>query len=152
MVEGRAPSSPRLRMCPMSSPLLIAGALVSGFAIGFVPALLDSVRAPLQRQYKGAEGRVDRILDLFYLAWLPAMPLSGWLLDQWRAKEILFFGLLACVLGVAWLGMARTLRSMAMSAVLLGAGYSWLAVAGIRLMAQALKFTEHASNIGALNI
>lgn len=136
----------------MSSPIAIAGALVSGFAIGFVPALADSARAPLHRQFKGAEGRVDRVLDLFYLAWLPAMPLSGLLLDHWRSKEILFFGLLACVLGVAWLGLSRTLRSLAASAVLLGVGYSWLAVAGVRLMANALKLTDEASNIGALNL
>ena len=136
----------------MSSPLVIAGALVSGFAIGFVPALVDSARGPLQRQHNGADGWVDRVVDLFYLAWLPAMPLSGWLLDQWYTKGVLCLGLFGCVLGIVWLGTTRNLRSLAASAVLLGVGYSWLAVAGIRLMASALRFTENPSNIGALNI
>jgi MFS family permease len=136
----------------MSSPLVIAGAAVSGLAIGFVPALVDSLRAPLAKQLKGTERTVNGVLNLFYLAWLPAMPLSGWLLDHWRNKEVLFFGLLACVLGIAWLGMAQSLRSLASSAVLLGVGYSWVATGGIRLMADALRFTEHSSHIGALNV
>jgi MFS family permease len=136
----------------MSSPILIAGALVSGFAVGFVPALVDSVRASLRPQYKGSEGRLDRVLDLFYVAWLPLMPLAGWLLDHWSAQSVLFLGLGACVLGIASIGVARTLTALAGSAALLGAGYSWTAVAGIRLMADALKFSPNASHIGALNL
>jgi MFS family permease len=136
----------------MSSPILIAGALVSGFAVGFVPALVDSVRTALRPQYKGSEGRFDRVLDLFYVAWLPLMPLAGWLLDHWSAQSVLFLGLGACVLGIASVGVARTLTSLAGSAALLGAGYSWTAVAGIRLMADALRFAPNASHIGALNL
>jgi fucose permease len=135
----------------MSSPLLIAGALTSGFAIGFIPALVDRVRTSLYQQFKGSESRVDRCVALFYVCWLPAMPLSGWLLDHWRNKEVLFLGLLACVLGIAWLGLSQSLRSVVSSVVLLGVGYAWVATGGIRLMAHALQFSEHASHVGALN-
>src|SRR5579859_5883810 len=130
----------------MSTSLLIAGAATSGFAIGFVPTLVDSVRPSLYRQVKAPTQVVDRALTLFYVSWLPAMPLSGWLIDHWQLheygcnKEVLFFGLLACVLGIAWLGMAQTPWSLVSSVLVLGAGYSMLATAGIRLMPAALGF------------
>ncbi len=136
----------------MSNPMLIAGALTSGFAIGFIPVLVDALRKPLHEQFKGAETRADRCLALFYLAWLPAMPLSGWLLDHWRNKEVLFFGLLGCMLGIAWLGLTQSLRALAANVLVLGVGYAWLAVAGIRLMPDALGFTTTPSRFAALNI
>jgi MFS family permease len=139
-------------MCTMSSPFAIAGALTSGFAIGFIPVLCDSLRAPLHRQLKGSETRADRLLLLFYVAWLPAMPLAGWLIDHWRHKDVLFLGMLACVLGVAWLGLTQTLRSLAAAVVVLGVGYSAVATAGIRLMPEALAFRTHASKVAGLNI
>jgi MFS family permease len=136
----------------MPSTLLIASAATSGFAIGFVPTVVDSVRAPLCRQMQAPEQRVGRILALFYLCWLPAMPVAGWLIDQGRDKEILFFGLLGCVLGLAWLGMSRTAWSLLSSVVVLGVGYAMLATAGIRMMPVALGFTTHVSNVAALNV
>jgi fucose permease len=136
----------------MSHPLLIASALASGFAIGFVPALVDSLRLPLHGQLKGSEKSVDRTLLLFYCTWLPAMPLAGWLIDHWHNMEVLFFGLLACVLGMAWLGLAASLRSLVSSVLVLGAGYSTVAVAGVRLMPGALGFTAHPSTVAALNV
>ena len=137
----------------MSSPLLIASAVASSVVIGFVPALVDSIRAPLHQQHKGSEPRVDRILALFYLAWLPAMPLSGWLIDRWgNGKEILFLGLLGCVLGVAWLGLSQALRSLASSVLVLGAGYACVATAGIRLMPAILGFTAETSMVAGLNV
>src|SRR5205085_1202624 len=39
----------------MSTPLFIAGAAASGFAVGFVPALADSLGGPLRQQLKGAD-------------------------------------------------------------------------------------------------
>jgi MFS family permease len=139
-------------MWTMSSPLTIVSAVASGFAIGLVPTLVDSVRAPVAQQLKASDRQIDRILALFYLAWLPAMPLSGWLLDHWLSKEILFFGLLGCVLGTAWLGLSQSRWSLATSVLILGVGYSWLATGGIRLMADALRFTEHSSPVGALSV
>jgi MFS family permease len=136
----------------MPSSLLIAGAATSGFAIGFVPSVVDCVRAPLARQMQTPEPRAGRILTLFYLCWLPAMPLAGWLVDHGRDKEVLFFGLLGCVLGTAWLGMALTAWSLVSSVLVLGLGYAMLATAGIRLMPVALGFTPHVSNVAALNV
>src|SRR5437016_556813 len=95
-------------MPTMSSTLLIASAATSGFAIGFVPTVVDCVRAPLYRQIPAPEPRLDCILTLFYVCWLPAMPVSGWLLDHGHTKEVLFFGLIGCALGIAWVGLAKT--------------------------------------------
>src|SRR5260370_8797201 len=120
---------PISRGATMPSSLLIASAATSGFTIGFVPTLVDSIRTPLSRQVAAPERRVNRILALFYLCWLPAMPLSGWLLDHGlldhpRPKGILFFGLLSCVLGIAWLGMAHTSGSLLTIVLVLAVLYS----------------------------
>jgi fucose permease len=136
----------------MSSPLLIASAVTSGFAVGFVPSLVDSMRGPLCQQLKGSEKGIDRTVMLFYVVWLPAMPLAGWLIDHWHNMEVLFLGLLACVLGIAWLGLAQSVGALVSSVLVLGAGYSAVATAGIRLMPAALGFTAHSSTIAALNV
>jgi MFS family permease len=136
----------------MPTPLLIAGAASSGLTIGFIPALVDCVAAPVCQQLKTSPGKVSRVLAIFYICWLPAMPLCGWLLDHWRTKEILFFGLLACALGITWLGLALSFRSLLSSVILLGIGYSAVATAGIRFMASALKLTDQSSEVAALNL
>jgi MFS family permease len=148
MMEG----TPSVWMCAMSSPVVIAAALVSGFAIGFLPVLVDALRATLHRQLKGSESAVDRVLPLFYFAWLPCMPLAGWLIDHWRHKDVLFLGMLACVLGVAWLGLTQRVRALAAAVLVLGAGYSAVATAGIRLMPEVLAMRPQASKVAGLNV
>jgi MFS family permease len=71
------------------------------------------------------------------------MPLAGWALDEWTgsSREILFFALVALILGVAWLALARSLSSLFGSAVLLGLAYSVVATTTLRLMPIAF-FTE----------
>jgi cytochrome b561 len=85
----------------MSFSLLVAATLASGLLIGLIPTLVDGVQRPLQARLKLSERRVEWFARLFYLAWLPAMPLAGWLLDAGHNKETLFFGMVALILGIA---------------------------------------------------
>src|SRR6516162_6913638 len=103
--EGRPTRLARHGTPAMSTPLLITGAATSSFAIGFVPALVDSLAGALRQQLKAQERWAAVIVAVFYITWLPMMPLSGWAVDRGYIKEVLFFGLLGCALGVAWLGL-----------------------------------------------
>ena len=135
----------------MSTPLLITGAATSSFAIGFVPALVDSLAGALRQQLKAQERWAAVIVAVFYITWLPMMPLSGWAVDRGYIKEVLFFGLLGCALGFAWLGLANSARSLLTSILVLGVGYSCLATAGIRLMPIALGFGARPSTMAKVN-
>ena len=136
----------------MSTPLLITGAAASSVAVGFVPALVDSLGDALRQQLRGRERWVEWTLRIFYICWLPLMPLAGWAADHGRTKEVLFFGLLGCALGVAWLGLANSLRSLLTSVLVLSAGYSCLATAGVRLMPVAFGFGANPSTMAKVNL
>lgn len=119
----------------MTFSLLAAAVLASGFLIGLVPTIVDGIKKPLQTRLNLSEGRLDWFVRFFYLAWLPAMPLAGWLLDSWNlSREILFFGLVGVILGFTWMALARSAASLLLSAVFLGLAYSCVATAAVRLM------------------
>jgi MFS family permease len=118
----------------MSFSLLVAATLASGLLIGLIPVLVDGVQRSVQSRLKLPEGRVDWFVRLFYLAWLPAMPLAGWLIDFGHYKEILFFGLVALILGIAWLALVRSAGSLMLNALFLGLAYSCVTTAAISLM------------------
>jgi MFS family permease len=118
----------------MSFSLLVVATLVSGFLIGLVPTLVDGVQKSLQSRLKLPDGRVEWYVRLFYLTWLPAMPLAGWMLDSWHNKEILFYGLLGLLLGIAWLALVRSTVSLMLNAMFLGLAYSCVTTATISFM------------------
>src|SRR5258708_6332066 len=117
---------------------LAAAVLVNGVLIGFIPALVDGVEKPLKARLKLPAGSANGFSTLFYLAWLPGMPLAGCMLDAWHNKEILFFGLVALVVAVAWLAMVTTPSTMYLNAIILGLAYSCLTTATISFMPRAL--------------
>jgi MFS family permease len=140
----------------MSFSLLVAATLASGLLIGLIPTLVDGVQRPLQSRLKLPEGRVEWLARLFYLAWLPAMPLAGWLLDAGHNKEILFFGLVALILAIAWLALVRSAGSLMLNALFLGLAYSCVTTAAISFMAPLVFFHDdirHSTlNIASLNL
>ena len=117
----------------MRFSLLVVTALVCGLYIGLVPTLVDGLRKSLQSRLNLPPGRVEWFVRLFYLAWLPTMPLVGWGLDSWT-KDILFYSLIALVLGMAWLALVRSFQSLLLNAVFLGVAYSGITTATVRLM------------------
>lgn len=126
----------------MSFSLLVAATLASGLLIGLLPTVVDGVRGPLQSRLKLPEGRVEWFVRLFYLTWLPTMPLAGWLLNSGHNKEILFFGLVALILGIAWLALVRSASSLMLNALILGLAYSCVTTAAISFMAPAVFFHD----------
>lgn len=119
----------------MTFSLLTAAVLAGGFLIGMVPTIVDGIRKPMQDRLNLSAPQLGWFLRLFYLAWLPAMPLAGWLLDSWTiSREVLFFGLVGVILGFTWMALARSAGSLQWSAVFLGVSYSCVATTVVRLM------------------
>jgi MFS family permease len=139
----------------MTFSLLVVATLVSALLIGFIPALVDGAKTPLQAQLNLPDGRVGWFVNLFYLAWLPGMPIAGWMLDTWHNKEIFFFGLFALILGTAWLALVRSSSSLLLNGVFLGLAYSCLTTAAVRFMPLAFfpdYIDEYNLNIASLNL
>lgn len=130
---------------------LIASAVVSSLAVGFIPALLDGLKKQLSQRLVLSEDRVEKLTLAFYLCWLPGMPLAGWMMDRWPAahKEVLFFGLVAATLFLAWLGVVQSQRGLMAIMAVLGLAYSCIAVACVQLMPLALSY--RGSPTAALN-
>jgi MFS family permease len=140
---------------PMTFSLLAIATLLGGLLIGLVPALVDGVQTSLKARLNLPEGRGEWFVRLFYLAWLPGMPLAGWMLDTWHNKEILFFGLFALILGIMWLALLRTSVSLMVNAILLGLGYSCVTTAAVRLMTEVFfpnYVHDFKLNIASLNL
>ena len=130
---------------------LIASAVVSSLAVGFIPALLDGLKKQLSQRLVLSDDRVEKLTLAFYLCWLPGMPLAGWMMDRWSAahKEVLFFGLVAATLFLAWLGVVQSQRGLVAVMAALGLAYSCIAVACVQLMPLALSYRGSAT--AALN-
>jgi MFS family permease len=130
---------------------LIASAIVSSLAVGFLPSLLDGLKKQLSQRLVLSENRVEKLSLAFYLAWLPGMPLAGWVMDFWPSshKEVLFFGLVATTLFLAWLGVVQSQRGLFAVMTALGLAYSCVAVGCVQLMPLALSY--RGSSTAALN-
>jgi MFS family permease len=136
----------------MNPSLLAAATLANGLLIGLIPTFVDAIKTPLQIRLALTSERADWFVRLFYIAWLPAMPLAGVLLDFLPNYAALFFGLVTLILAVAWLGLARTSAMLLINAVLLGIAYSVVTTATVRLMTTAFFPDYGMLNIAALNL
>jgi MFS family permease len=140
----------------MTVSLLAAAALVSGLLIGLVPTLVDGLKKSLQSRLQLPEQRSDWFVWLFYLAWLPAMPLAGWMLDSWanHDRDVLFYSLVTLILALAWLAHVQSLLSACGNALFLGAAYSGVTTATVHLMTSVffLSGPDHAYYVAGLNL
>jgi MFS family permease len=118
----------------MTVSLLTAATLLCGLLVGLIPVLVDGLRPSIQARLRTTDAPVDWLVRLFYFTWLPAMPAAGWLLDLFHNKEILFAGLVALVLGLAALAVARTRLSVMLIVIVLGIAHSCVAVAVVSLL------------------
>ncbi len=141
----------------MISSLPVVAALANGLLIGLIPLLIDGLKPAINSRLEKPDERVEWFGRLFYLTWLPAMPLAGWLLDVGSSRDVLLFcGLIPLIVGVAWLALARSIVSLLSNAVFISVAYSFVTTATIRWMTVAF-FPDYIDyqppmNIAALNL
>ncbi len=131
---------------------LTLSTIASAMAVGFVPVLVDHLRQDLVNRFGISMERAERWTWLFYLAWLPAMPLAGWVFDNYVTKSLLFFGLFFSVLAVIALLLANTPLRAKAAFVGLGIAYSMVAVVSIWEMPFAFDFRAQNSQVAAFNL
>ena len=140
----------------MTLSLIVLVTLTGGLLIGLVPAVVDGVKKPIEARLKLPPAGADWFVRLFYVAWLPGMPIAGLMLDTFDNKLILFFGLIALLLGLTWLALDRSVASVLLNAIFLGLAYSCITTDVVRLMTQvffsAKDISDHKLNIASLNI
>lgn len=140
----------------MTFSMVAAAALTNGLLIGFVPTFVDGVKPMLASRLGRPEPHLEWFDRLFFLAWVPLMPLAGFLLDFGANREVLLFaGLVPLIMGIAWLALARDARSMLLASLVLGAAYSFLTTATIRMMPIAFfpdLIERYHLNLSGLNL
>jgi MFS family permease len=128
-----------------------------------IPTVVDGIKKPLQARLTLSDSQREWFVRLFYLTWLPAMPLAGFLLDSsWNlARIVLFFGLVGLVLGFAWLALTRSVPWLNLNAIVLGIAYSCFTTAAIWAMSAVITneqqqqrtiFFDNASVFASLNL
>jgi MFS family permease len=134
--------------------LFSATLLFIGLLIGLVPTLMDGVAKSLATRLSLPDGRIDWHARLFYFSWLPAMPLAGWLIDEWPTyqKQALFFALVLLILAIAWLALVKSFNSLIANALVVGVAYSFVTTATVRLMAIAFFPTGQQNAVAGLNV
>jgi MFS family permease len=129
----------------MPSPLLIATSISAALAMGMVPVLFRSLRAPLKARHLLSESRLDQLNKLLILSWVPLMPLAGWLVDHWGLREVLFTGSLLLGMAVSWLALCQDGVGVFWGILGLGFAGACVTTSGVALMPPALSLYPHWS-------
>src|SRR5437868_7759919 len=124
----------------MSASLLVLTSVSASLAMGFVPAVLRGFGPHLQADLRLSERRLCLLDKLLLLSWLPLMPLAGWAVDSWNARDVLFTGSLALAIAVAWLAVCKTSRSVTWGALGLGIAGACISTAAVVMIPSALDF------------
>jgi MFS family permease len=136
----------------MTLSLLATAILLSGFLIGLIPTLVDNLKKSWQMRLNVPAERSEWGVWLFYFTWLPAMPLTGVFIDHGHPVEVLFFGLLGLILGLAWLAMVRSFSVLLGVMALLGCAYSLMTVSAIQLMTSSFFEDGGKHHLAAMNL
>jgi fucose permease len=126
-------------------PVTVAGA----FTCGTLLALTNAVRLPLARRLGVSEARSRLLPSLVQLGLVPALLLSGLLVDRWGAEWVLIVGALLASLSVAGLALAQRFTTSLITVALLGAGGAAMGVAANVLMPRAF---DPAKPVLAVNL
>jgi len=137
----------------MNFSLFSISLFIASLLIGLLPTLLDGIKRPMRTRMNLSDAGAEWPVRWFYFSWLPGMPLAGWALDEWtrNTQEIFFFALVALILGIAWLALARSLLAIKFNAVFLGLTYSVIATTALHLMPTAF-FVEPNRTFAALQV
>jgi fucose permease len=125
--------------------------ITGAFVFGMVLALVGSLKPALAKRLGIGEGRVGGLLSALHLAFIPMMPLAGWLIDRIDIRIILIVGSVLTAFGF-YLLTARTTYQAALLALLpVGVGAALVGTACVVLMPKLLdddNKTAAAVNLG----
>ena len=116
---------------------LIAATISVALIIGYLSTLLDGIRPALARRFDQPEKDLPRFSRWLHLAWVPLMPVTGWMIDSWGVHGVLFSGSLVLSFGVAWLGVATRPSNLLFGILAIAWGGAALTLTGLRLMPEA---------------
>src|SRR4051794_9898773 len=71
----------------MPSPLLMATSIGAALVLGLVPVFFSSIQPCLAERLALPPPRLVTLNRWLYLAWVPLMPLAGWLVDHGGIQE-----------------------------------------------------------------
>jgi fucose permease len=131
---------------------LIPATLASALVFGMVPALLARVRVHWANHLGIAQPRAGALAVAFPLALVPMMLVGGVALDKWGAAGGIVVGSVLLALGLAALGVSRTVPQAVAPVLLIGGGAACLGIGSCILMPQALLPDNPlaAANFGTL--
>lgn len=138
----------------MHSLALLVGVLLACTLVGAVPALVTALKPHLQQRLNLDPDRVDRLERMrFFLAWVAGMPLAGWLIDVSTRHDLRYDLLVAGCIGIAatlaFLGVADAPRWVGAASFLLGLATSFLIVATLCLIPDAIPAACPAAALNA---
>jgi hypothetical protein len=122
-------SAPPTGISMTGSWLVVATTISSALLLGFIPALWARIRTAHSECLGCTEAACERLRLVYLVSLIPLLPILGWAVDRWGARQLIFAGGLFAALGIALLGVVRNGRSALAVALILGAATSCLATA-----------------------
>lgn len=135
--------------------LLVLTTFACTLVAGGVPALWNIIPSALAQRFAVPEDRVRHWRKWYLLALVVLFPLAGLLVDTWNSQTVLFAGVLAAALALAWLGLAQKTRACFLAILFLAIAHAFVTVPTIVLFRHALPFdipNLHGKRIAAMNI
>jgi MFS family permease len=118
---------------------LLAATIACTFLVGALVAVWQRLPWVLSERLKIPEPVCRDWQSWFSLPLIFSFPLVGHLVDRWNGQGILFYGILALALALAWLGQARSLRSALLALLLLCVAIPSIAVPTLALLPRAFS-------------
>jgi fucose permease len=125
--------------------------ITGAFVFGMVLALVGSLKPALAKRLGIGEARVGGLLSALHLAFIPMMPLAGWLIDRIDIRIILIVGSVLTALGFYLLTARSSYQAALLSLLPVGVGAALVGTACVVLMPKLFedeKKTAAAVNLG----
>jgi fucose permease len=129
---------------------MTAATIAGAFVFGMVLTLLGSIKLALAKEFGIDEARVGWLVSALNLALIPAMLLSGFLIDRWDARPVLILGSVLTAMGLYSLTLRKTFGWALLSVLLIGLGGACVSTSSVVLMPRA--FFGHEQTAASLNL
>jgi len=130
---------------------LLAATLSAAFFAGAMPALVAGLGSSLAQPFQVNEKRIGILAATLRLAMIPALFLSGVIVDRVGFQVVLVVGSMLGALGLTALAVSRSLVQATAACVLLGLAAAGLTIGSLMLMPRAFApyDSSAALNLGA---